>query len=44
MDGGASGIRRAVCGIVMFDTRFVRDERIDPRMWKAMSKLKHLKD
>jgi hypothetical protein len=31
-------------GIVMFDTRFVRDERIDPRMWKAMSKLKHLKD
>lgn len=29
-------------GIVMFDTRFENDQRIDPRMWKAMSRLKNL--
>ena len=29
-------------GIVMFDTAFIDDQRIDPRIWKAMSKLKNL--
>ena len=30
-------------GIVMFDTQFVNDERIEPRMRTAMSKLKELR-